>query len=251
MTLRKQSLLGDGISHAALPGVVIAFLLTGSKNTETLLIGAMISGFLLTLLIIGIVKKSRVKFDGVLALTMSVFFGLGITLLTYAQKTRDSSQAGLNKFIFGQASALLQRDIVIMSVCGSIIILTVIILWKELKVFSFDPNFAASLGFRPIKLNIIISILTVAGIVIGLQTAGAVLMSALLVTPAVAAKQWCSSLWKMCLLSAAFGAFSGIAGSIISSIFPKTPTGPAIVICVSVIACVSLLLSPKRSSRYS
>jgi manganese/zinc/iron transport system permease protein len=111
--LRKQSLLGDGVSHAALPGVVTAFLLTGSKQTEVLLTGALISGLMATLLMVNIVRHSRVKFDGALALVMSVFFGLGLVLLTYVQKQPNANQAGLNRFIFGQASTLLRRDLAI------------------------------------------------------------------------------------------------------------------------------------------
>ncbi|MDR2650682.1 MAG: metal ABC transporter permease, partial [Clostridiales bacterium] len=81
--LRKQSLLGDGVSHSALPGVVMAFILLGSKNTEVLLLGALISGLLATMFIIGVARHTRIKFDSALALVMSVFFGLGLALLTY------------------------------------------------------------------------------------------------------------------------------------------------------------------------
>ena len=83
--LRKQSLLGDGVSHSALPGVVIAFLLTGTKNTEILLLGALITGLLATLIIIGVVRTTRIKFDSALALVLSVFFGAGLVFLTYSQ----------------------------------------------------------------------------------------------------------------------------------------------------------------------
>ncbi len=120
--LRKQSLLGDGVSHAALPGVVMAFLLTGSKNTEVLLLGALLTGIMSTLLIMIIVKYSRIKFDSALALVMSVFFGLGLVLLTYSQKVPNANQAGLNRFIYGQASTMLDRDVVLMAVSGGVLL---------------------------------------------------------------------------------------------------------------------------------
>ena len=136
--LRKQSLLGDGVSHAALPGVILAFVLTGSKNTEVLLFGALVSGLIATLFIISIVKHTRIKFDSALALVLSVFFGFGLVLLTFVQKIPNSNQAGLKRFIFGQASTLLQKDVTFMVLCGVILLILVLLFWKEFKLFIFD-----------------------------------------------------------------------------------------------------------------
>jgi manganese/zinc/iron transport system permease protein len=244
--LRKQSLLGDGVSHSALPGVVMAFVLSGSKNTETLLLGALVSGLLATLFIVGIVRNTRVKFDSALALVMSVFFGLGLVLLTYVQKIPNSNQAGLKRFIFGQASTLLQRDIILMAVCGLVLLALVLLFWKEFKLFTFDSDFAQSLGFSPKRLNLLLSFMIVLSIIIGLQTVGVILMSAMLITPAVSARQWTNKLWVMVSLSAVFGAVSGVAGTAASSLVSKLPTGPAIVVCVSTIAVVSVLFAPGR-----
>ncbi len=244
--LRKQSLLGDGVSHSALPGVVMAFVLSGSKNTEVLLLGALLSGLLATLLIVGIVRHTRVKFDSALALVMSVFFGLGLVLLTYVQKIPNSNQAELKRFIFGQASTLLQRDILLMAVCGAVLIVLVLLFWKEFKLFTFDSDFAQSLGFSPKKLNLLLSFMIVLTIIIGLQTVGVILMSAMLITPAVAARQWTNKLWVMVSLSALFGAVSGLMGTAASSLVPKLPTGPAIVVCVSAIVVISILFAPGR-----
>lgn len=244
--LRKQSLLGDGVSHSALPGVVMAFVLLGSKDTEVLLFGALLSGLLATMFIVAVVRHTRVKFDSALALVMSVFFGLGLVLLTYVQKIPNSNQAGLKRFIFGQASTLLQRDIVLMIGCGLILLTLVLLFWKEFKIFTFDADFAQSLGFSPKKLNLLLSFMTVLAIIIGLQTVGVILMSAMLITPAVAARQWTDKLWVMVTLSALFGAVSGIAGTAVSSLVPKLPTGPAIVVCVSLMVIVSILFAPGR-----
>lgn len=244
--LRKQSLLGDGVSHSALPGVVLAFILLKSKNTEILLLGALITGLLSTFIMVSIVRYSRIKFDSALALTMSVFFGLGLVLLTYVQKIPNSNQAGLNRFIFGQASTLLQRDIVLMAVCGGVLLLLVGLFWKEFKLFSFDSDFAQSLGFSPRNLNLLLSFMIVLAIIIGLQTVGVILMSAMLIAPAVAARQWTKRLWVMVLLSAVFGAVSGVIGTALSSLYAKLPTGPAIVVCVSVFVLVSVLFAPGR-----
>ena len=244
--LRKQSLLGDGVSHSSLPGVVMAFVLLGSKNTEVLLLGALVSGLLATLLIISIVRHTRVKFDSALALVMSVFFGLGLILLTYVQKIPNSNQAGLKRFIFGQASTLLQRDIELMMICGLVLLALVLLFWKEFKLVTFDSDFAQSIGFSPKKLNLLLSFMIVLAIIIGLQTVGVILMSAMLITPAVAARQWTNRLWVMVTLSALFGAVSSVAGTAASSLVSKLPTGPAIVVCVSIIVVVSVLFAPGR-----
>lgn len=244
--LKKQSLLGDGVSHAALPGVVLAFLLTQSRHTEALLLGALLSGLSATLLMMGIIRHSRIKFDSALALTMSTFFGLGLVLLTHVQKQPNTKQAGLDRFIFGQASTLLARDLYIMLASGAILLLLMLVFWKELKLFSFDRDYASSLGFSARRLDFLLSAMIVTAIIVGLQTVGVILMSAMLVAPAVAARQWTNRLSVMVPLSALFGGLSGAAGTLISSVMSKMPTGPAIVAVASVLVLISLLIAPGR-----
>lgn len=244
--LRRQSLLGDGVSHSALPGVVAAFLLTGSKSTEALLIGALMTGLASAFLISGIIRFSRVKSDSALALVMSVFFGIGLVLLTYAQRLPDAIQAGLTRFIYGQASTLLSRDVAIIAVCGTVILGAVAVFRKELTIFAFDPEFARSIGYKTSRINLLLTLLTVLTIVLGLQTVGAVLMSAMLVSPAVAARQWTDRLSAMLVLAAVFGAVSGVLGALISTAASGIPTGPSIVVCINVIVLISLLSAPRR-----
>ena len=244
--LKKQSLLGDGVSHSALPGVVLAFLLTSAKNTEVLLIGALVAGLLATGLITIIVKNTRIKFDSALATVMAVFFGLGLVLLTYSQKIPNANQAGLDRFIYGQASTLVIRDIHTMLIAAIVLLTVVFVFWKEFKLLAFDPNFAQTIGFNVTKLNYLLSFLIVIAIIVGLQTVGVILMSAMLIAPAVAARQWTDNLAVMVVLAAIFGAVSGVVGTFISSSVRGMPTGPIIVVCISVIAVVSLLVAPNR-----
>lgn len=244
--LNKRSLLGDGVSHAALPGVVLAFMLTGSRHTGTLLMGALISGLLATLLITGITRHSRIRFDSALALIMSAFFGLGLVLLSQVQKQPDARQAGLDRFIFGQASTLLMRDVHIMLICGLVLLVLSLLFWKELKLFSFDREYAHSLGFSPRRLDLLLSLMVVTAIIVGLQTVGVILMSAMLVAPAAAARQWTHRLWVMVLLSALFGGLAGLLGTLLSSALVKMPTGPAIVVAASLMTMISLLAAPGR-----
>jgi manganese/zinc/iron transport system permease protein len=244
--LRKQSLLGDAISHAALPGIALAFLLTGSKSTVILLIGAAIAGWLATLQMMLIVKTTRIKEDSALGLVLAVFFGFGIVLLTYIQKLPLSTQAGLEKFLFGQAATLMQRDVELMAVTGAVAIAVALLLWKEFKLITFDSEFAGSIGLPVHRLDILLTTLVVIAIVIGLQTVGVVLMSAMIVAPAAAARQWTHKLGVMVLLAGLFGALSGVAGAVISSLAPKIPTGPVIVLCISVVVLFSLVFAPAR-----
>ena len=247
--LRRQSLLGDVVSHAALPGIAAVFLMTGTKDTVWLLIGALCSGLTATGFIIGVVRYSRVKFDTALALGMSVFFGLGLVLLTYVQKIPNSNQAGLQRFIFGQAAVLLKSDILVIAVTGAVLLALTLLFWKEFKLLSFDPEFARSLGLPTRSLNVLLSAMTVAAIIAGLQTVGVILMSAMLVAPAVAARQWTNRLGVMVGLAALFGAVSGVAGTLASSALPKLPAGPAIVVAADVLVLISLALGWARSGR--
>lgn len=244
--IRKQSLLGDAVSHSALPGIALAFLITGTKRTEVLLLGALISGLISTYVILGINKYSKIKFDSALALVLSVFFGSGIVLLTFIQKIPKANQAGLDKFIFGQASTLLKRDVQIMGVLGVILITLIIIFWKEFKLVSFDSDYAESLGFSTNRINTLLFAMIVTAIIIGLQTVGVILMSAMLTAPGVAARQWTDKLSVMVFLSALFGAISGVVGTILSSLISKLPTGPMIVIVISTIVIISLAFAPNR-----
>jgi manganese/zinc/iron transport system permease protein len=244
--LRKQSLLGDAISHAALPGIALAFLLTGSKATIVLLLGAAAAGWIGTLLVMNIVKNTRVKYDSALGLVLSVFFGFGLVLLTYIQRMPVASQAGLDTFLFGQAATLLARDVATIGILGSAVLLIVLAVWKEFKLLCFDPDFALSLGFPIRWLDVLLITLLVTSIVIGLQTVGVVLMSAMVVAPAAAARQWTDRLGAMVAISAFFGALAGAGGALVSSLTARLPAGPTIVLCLTAIVLVSLLAAPNR-----
>lgn len=243
--LRKQSLIGDAISHCTLPGIAIAFLITNSKNIEVLLFGALLSGLLSMYLITTITSHSKLKFDASLALVLSVLFGIGIVFLTYIQKNSGSHQAGLEKFIFGQASSLLKRDVRIMIITGIVLFSMMIAFWKEFKLVTFDPVFAQTIGIPSTFFGGFLSLLMVLGIVIGLQTVGVILMSALLISPASAARQWTDKLSVMVVLSSLFGGMSGVLGTMVSSYIPGIPTGPTIVAFMSIIVLGSLLFAPR------
>lgn len=244
--LRRQSLLGDAMSHAALPGVVLAFMLTGQKNPVVLTLGAGAAGIAGVLLMIGITRYTRIKEDSALGIILSVFFGFGLLLLTWLQRNPDARQAGLTTFLFGQAATLLVRDVVVMALFGGSALALLAIFWKEFKLLSFDRDFGASLGFPMQGLEILLTMLLVVAIAIGLQAVGVVLMSAMVVAPAAAARQWTDRLGWMVALAALYGALAGVAGTLVSSLGSGLSTGPVIVLCAGIIVALSLLLAPNR-----
>lgn len=244
--LRRQSLLGDGISHCSLLGAAAAFLVTGERENSALLTGALISGGIAAALIFLLIKKTKLKFDAALATVMSVFFGAGTVLMTVAQKLPNAAQAGIEAFIYGQASSVLKSDVILILICGAVMILITLLLWKEFKLFCFDRDFASQLGFRCEIINFVLSFLTVVTIMLGIRIAGAVLMSAIMIAPAAAARQWCERLWLMVTLAALFGGMSGYLGAYFSSAVRNVPTGPAIAVFACSFAVLSILFAPKR-----
>lgn len=244
--LRKQALLGDAVAHAALPGICLAYMLTGLKTPLVLLVGAGLAGWLGTLLILQIVRETRISEDAALGIVLTVFFGIGIMLLTYIQHTGAASQSGLDKFLFGQAATLVQEQVVTMAVLGGGALLLVGLLFKELKLITFDPAFAATIGLPVQRLSVLLTSLIVVAVLIGLQTVGVVLMAAMLIAPAAAARQWTDRLSLMLGLSALFGALSGVSGALLSVSDTQLPTGPMVILSATAIVIVSLLFGSAR-----
>jgi manganese/zinc/iron transport system permease protein len=244
--LRRQSLLGDALAHAALPGVCLAFLLTGSKAPTPILLGALATGLAGALAVIALRRSTKLQEDAAIGIVLSVFFGFGIVLLTRIQKLPGGNQSGLDKFLFGQAAALLPADIARMSGLGLAALATVLLLYKELKLLAFDRAFGESTGLPMRALEIVLTLLLVLVVVIGLQTVGVVLMIATLVTPAAAARQWTDRLGAMLWIAAAIGAGSSAVGALASATIPRLPTGPAIVLVASAALVVSLVAAPRR-----
>jgi manganese/zinc/iron transport system permease protein len=244
--LRRQGLMGDALSHAALPGVCLAYMLTGVKTPIVLMTGAAIAGWLGMALILLILRRTRIDSGSALGIVLTVFFGFGVVLLTVLQKRNDANQAGLDKYLFGQAAALVQEQVVTMGLLGGLALLMVFLFYKEFKLLTFDPEFAQSLALPVERLNFLLTGLLVVAVVIGLNTVGVVLMSAMLIGPAAAARQWTHSLSHMLGYSALFGALAGISGAVISVQEARLPTGPVIVLSITTIVIVSLLFGSAR-----
>ncbi|WP_124727114.1 iron chelate uptake ABC transporter family permease subunit [Staphylospora marina] len=244
--LRKRGLMGDVLAHAALPGICLAFMLTGSKHPLWFLLGAAVTGLAASLVITGITRFSRIKEDAALGLVLSVFFGIGIVLLTHIQHSDHGNQSGLDSFLFGQAASMVESDVRLMGGVAVLLLVLSLLFFKELKLLCFDASFGRSLGFPMGRIDFLLMMFLVVAVVIGLQAAGIVLMAALLITPAAAARFWTERLNRMIIISAIIGAASGMIGTAISAAGYNLSTGPLIVLSATAMFAVSMVFAPRR-----
>lgn len=243
---KKQSLMSDALAHAALPGIVLAFILWGEKTLPILLLGAALSGLAGAFTVQMVRSTTRIKDDTAMGMVLSVFFGLGIMLLTIANRLPGGNQSGLDSFIFGQAAAMVKQDVYIMTGLALVVMASVIIPFKEWKLFLFDPYFARRLGLSVKGLDVVYTILVVLTVVIGIQAVGVILIAALLIIPAVSARYWTHSFKWMVVLSAFFGALSGVLGTFVSAIGQGWPTGPFIIVIAAGLFLLSLVFGKEK-----
>lgn len=243
--LRRRSLVGDAVAHAALPGVCVAFLLTGTKDVPVLLLGAAVAGVLGALAMVGIERTTRIRPDAAIGVVLSGFFCLGLVLLTYISGLGDADQAGLESYLFGQAAGLLVGDVALMAGIAVVALAVVAVSFRALKATLFDPGFAASIGLPVRALEIVATSLMVVAVVIGVRLVGAILMVAMLVVPTVAARQFVDRLAVVLVLAGLIGAGVGITGSLAST-RAGLPTGPVVVLVGFAVVLLALLLAPGR-----
>lgn len=244
--LRKRALVGDAVAHAILPGIVLAFVVSGMKNPLVLLIGAFASGWLALFSMDFFANRTKLKTDTVIGLVLSVFFGVGILLLTAVQHSNMGNQAGLDKYLFGKAASMTQSDVNIFTGLSLALVVVTIIFFKSFRMVAFNRDYAIALGLPVRFIEFVLSTITVLAITSGIQAVGVVLMAALLITPAAAARSWTDSLIVMIVISAVLGALGGVVGSYISYTAPNMPTGPWIVMALSFFTLFSLLFAPRR-----
>lgn len=242
---RGQSLMGDAVSHATLPGVVLAAMLVGVREPWALIAGASVTGVAAAAAITLTARSTPVKFDSALALVLTAAFGLGLVLLV-VQSRGDSAQAGLNNFLFGQAAAIVAADLVTIGATAVLVLAAVAWRWNEFRAICFDYEFAQVAGVAVRRLDLLLVLLLVVTIAAGLKVVGVVLMSAMLVAPAVAARQWSDRFAVVTGLSAGFGAAGGVAGAFVSIIGPSLATGPLVVLSLGAIALLSIVGAPRH-----
>ncbi|WP_273282832.1 metal ABC transporter permease [Pseudooceanicola atlanticus] len=249
--LRKRSLVSDAISHATLPGVALAFLVMVALGGDGRnLIGLMGGAALSSLAGLGIVhwldRRTRLGEDAAIGAVLSVFFGFGIVLLTVIQTIGAGRQAGLESFLLGSTAGMLRSDAIIIAVGGALALAACALLRRPMTLVSFDPEYAATQGMRPARIDMAMMALALAVTVVGLKVVGLILIVALLILSPVAARFWTERSEVVALLAGLIGGVSGAAGAVISSLAPDLPTGPIIVLVAAAIFAVSLVLAPQR-----
>lgn len=237
LVLRKEALRGDVVSHSVLPGLCAAFWLFQEKNLFVLLIGASLSAFLSLWAMDYLQERSKLKKDTLMAIILVFFFALGLWILIKIQYLGNSAQSGLESFLFGKAASILPQDIWVALIVFIIVVFVNFFMQKWLFWTTFDPEFSKSIALSPKIANYTITFLSIMAIVMGLQAVGVVMMSAILITPAsIAIALVRTNLSKIFLLSVLINLIVVFLGTLLSYYFPKSPTGPWIVVICSLLA---------------
>lgn len=247
--LRKRALTGDALSHAALPGLCIAFLILRERNLVALLLGALASGVIGIAIISALGRWTRVRGDAAIGTVLTVFFGLGVVLLKVIQNLPGvGSRAGLNSFIFGKTAGMTQADVYVILAAAVACLVLIVVLYKEFQLVSFDAEFANSLGWPVYGIDLLLMSLVAAAVVIGLPSVGVILVSALLIMPGAAARFWTDRLGTLLIIAGGFGFAMGFGGTLLSARFSNLPTGPIIVLTGTAIFAASLLFGWRRGA---
>ncbi|TRY18817.1 metal ABC transporter permease [Tessaracoccus rhinocerotis] len=249
--LRKRSLVSDVISHAALPGALGAFLVAvllglDGRRLALLLLGALLVSGLAVAASGHIARASKVRVDTAMAIVLTVFFGAGMLLMRVISDGPYPGKGGIQDYLFGNATVITRADLATIVAVAALAIGVMVVFWKEFSLRTFDPAHSAFLGFGR-RVDGLMSVALVLAVVIGVKAVGLVLMVALVVTPAAAARQWTRRLPTMVALSALIGAMGGGLGTYVSVNLGAVPPGPVVVLVLFTVFVVSLLLAPGRS----
>lgn len=258
--LRKRCLLAEALSHSAYPGIVIsAFVLAvfftsiDESGSLFVLIGAFLSSLGGLWLVEIMEQKLKVQSDAALCFALSVLFGVGILIASRMQSIYPLWYNQIHVFLYGQVATMVSLHVVIYSCLLALVFLFLFLLYRPLKLISFDRQFAGTIGLPVKRIDALLFFLLVLAIVIGIRSVGVVLMSGMLVAPAVAARQLTHRLWLIFVLAGAFGGFSGFLGNYLSIELSRIvspegsgslPTGPMIMLSASTLCLLALLFSP-------
>jgi manganese/zinc/iron transport system permease protein len=259
--LQKRSLVGEALSHATYPGVVLsvvfaAIFLPFSEDGAALsiLLGAFLSGILGLAVIGHMEKRLKISSDAALCFVLAIFFGIGVLIASRLQVTHALWFRQIQIYLFGQAATMVDSHIYLYAALALLVSATICFLFRYLEILYFDPGYAGSVGMKTALVNGVIYFLLVLAIVIGMRSVGVVLMSGMLIAPPVAARQWTKKLASFFLVSALFGVVAGFVGNVLSVKIPlwtdqpklPLPTGPMIILSATGIALFSLLFSPSK-----
>ncbi len=243
--INNRSLIGDALAHCALPGVLVAFLLTHTNRLSVTFWGGTIAALLGYFILDWLIKAKNIRPDSALAMVLSFFFSLGVLILSIIQRLPLPEKGGLDKLFFGQAAAILPEDILILTLVLSACIIGVTFMYQRMRACAFDRRFSTYAGLSPKFVDVLLGVLLVSVIVVGLQLVGVILMSALLLIPAITARQWCHRLFPLLLMALVCSSISVCFGIFISTQATRFPTGPWIVMGLTILFILSSLFAPR------
>lgn len=244
--LRRRALLGDALGHATLPGLCLGYVLAGQRSLPILLASALATGLLSILVFAGIKQFSRLREDAAIGIVLSVFYAAGVVGLSLLARQSNSGQAGLESFLFGKTSGMIFEDVVCIAGLAVVSLGTTWALVKELQIVAFDTEFARVQGWPTGAIDLLLMLLIALAVVLGLPAVGALLVAALLVIPAAAARFWTNRLGTMLVIAGVMGMASGMAGTFASIPLPSMPTGPAIILSATLLFAVSVAVGTAR-----
>lgn len=238
--LRKMSLIGDALAHAVLPGVIIGFMIAG-KSQITLFVGAVASGIVTSLLIGFINRNSKIKEDTSIGVMFTGAFALGILLVSQLKNVHID----LSSYLFGDILGVSNDDLILSSVIGILVLICVILFYKQLLVTSFDPTMAAVMGVSTALVHYFLMSLLSMTIVASLQSVGVILVVAMLITPAATAYLLTDRLHKMLIYSSIIGTVTAIIG-LLASYHLNFASGASMVVFATLIFMLTLMFSPSQ-----
>lgn len=244
--LRKRALVGDAAAHATLVGVAAAFLVSGSRELPVLLAGGLASALAGLAALVVIRRLTRTRDDAATAIVIGVSFGAGLALFSGITARGVPGSAGLEQFLLGHTAALTTRDAILLSAVAAGALAVVVAGLKEATLVAFDADFAAACGWPVALIDYAVVALVAVMVVIGLPAAGAVLVTALVVIPPVAARQWTDHVPTLVGLAGGIGLVAAVVGVAGSAVVPRLATGPLVVLVAAAIFAVSFLAAPGR-----
>ncbi len=246
LVVRRMALVGDTLSHAVLPGIVLGFLWAGGRDPWAIFVGALLAGFAGIGVMHALRTHLKVREDSALGLVLSGFFSLGIVLLTMLERAHISGKGGLDRFLFGQAAALGPQDLQMMAWVIVPAAVCITFLYKLFLALSFDKSFAKSIRLPIAAAECIFMVLLTAVVVVSLKAGGVVLVSALLITPAATAQLLTQRLPVLIGCAISLSVLSTCLGALMSSVVPGLPTGPCMVLVAGIIFSLALLFAPHQ-----
>lgn len=243
IVLRQMSMIGDALSHAILPGVVIAFVFLG-YNVAGFFLGAVLAGIITAVGIAWAQQNVKTKSDAAIGIVFTAMFAIGVIGISWISKN-EGVHLDLKDFLFGNVLGVSNEDLWITLAVSLYVVLMVIIFYRHLFITSFQPTIAQAMGIPTRFVHYMIMILLSFSVVAALQTVGVILVVAMLITPASSAILWSNNLRKILVISAFMGLLSAFIGLILAIIFNTTP-GPAMAVVATFIYIFSALVAPSK-----